>query len=39
VKSRKSLKEVYAMARRRMNPARPRIWTAKRDLEMWKSIA
>ena len=61
----KSLKEVYAMARRRMDPTygrypiyehcmpfdvsraydeasgikQPRIWTAKRDLEMWKSIA
>jgi glyoxylase-like metal-dependent hydrolase (beta-lactamase superfamily II) len=65
VKARKSLKEVYAMARRRMDPTygkypiyehcmpfdvsraydeasgikRPRIWTAKRDIEMWKSIA
>jgi glyoxylase-like metal-dependent hydrolase (beta-lactamase superfamily II) len=65
VKSRKSLKEVYEMARRRMDPAygkypiyehcmpfdvsrafdeasgikHPRVWTAKRDQEMWKSIA
>jgi glyoxylase-like metal-dependent hydrolase (beta-lactamase superfamily II) len=65
VKARKSLKEVYAMARRRMDPTygkypiyehcmpfdvsraydeasgikQPRIWTAKRDVEMWKSIA
>ncbi len=65
VKARKSLKEVYAMARRRMDPTyakypiyehcmpfdvsraydeasgikRPRIWTARRDVEMWKSIA
>ncbi len=65
VKARKSLKEVYAMARRRMDPAygkypiyehcmpfdvsraydeasgikHPRIWTAKRDIEMWKSMA
>jgi glyoxylase-like metal-dependent hydrolase (beta-lactamase superfamily II) len=65
VKARKSLKEVYAMARRRMDPTygkypiyehcmpfdvsraydeasgikRPRIWTAQRDIEMWKSIA
>jgi glyoxylase-like metal-dependent hydrolase (beta-lactamase superfamily II) len=65
VKARKSLKEVYAMARRRMDPAyaqypiyehcmpfdvsraydeasgikHPRIWTARRDLDMWKSIA
>jgi glyoxylase-like metal-dependent hydrolase (beta-lactamase superfamily II) len=65
VKSKKSLKEVYQMARRRMDPAygkypiyehcmpfdvsraydeasgikHPRIWTAKRDVEMWKSIA
>jgi len=65
VKARKSLKEVYAMARRRMDPAygkypiyehcmpfdvsraydeasgikHPRIWTARRDVEMWKSIA
>jgi len=65
VKARKSLKEVYAMARRRMDPTygkypiyehcmpfdvsraydeasgikRPRIWTAKRDIEMWRSIA
>jgi glyoxylase-like metal-dependent hydrolase (beta-lactamase superfamily II) len=61
----KSLKEVYEMARRRMDPTyaqypiyehcmpfdvsraydeasgikHPRIWTAKRDLEMWKAIA
>jgi glyoxylase-like metal-dependent hydrolase (beta-lactamase superfamily II) len=65
VKARKSLKEVYEMARRRMDPAyakypiyehcmpfdvsraydeasgikHPRVWTARRDLEMWKSIA
>jgi glyoxylase-like metal-dependent hydrolase (beta-lactamase superfamily II) len=65
VKARKSLKEVYAMARRRMDPTygkypiyehcmpfdvsraydeasgikHPRIWTARRDLEMWKAIA
>jgi glyoxylase-like metal-dependent hydrolase (beta-lactamase superfamily II) len=65
VKARKSLKEVYAMARRRMDPTyskypiyehcmpfdvsraydeasgikHPRIWTARRDLDMWKSIA
>lgn len=65
VKARKSLKEVYEMARRRMDPTygkypiyehcmpfdvsraydeasgikHPRIWTAKRDVEMWKSIA
>ncbi len=65
VKARKSLKEVYAMARRRMDPAyarypiyehcmpfdvsraydeasgikHPRIWTARRDVEMWKAIA
>jgi glyoxylase-like metal-dependent hydrolase (beta-lactamase superfamily II) len=65
VKARKSLKEVYEMARRRMDPAygkypiyehcmpfdvsraydeasgikHPRIWTARRDIEMWKSIA
>ena len=65
VKARKSLKEVYAMARRRMDPAygkhpiyehcmpfdvsraydeargikHPRIWTAKRDVDMWKAIA
>jgi glyoxylase-like metal-dependent hydrolase (beta-lactamase superfamily II) len=65
VAGRKSLKEVYAMARERMDPKygsypiyehcmpfdvsraydeasgikHPRIWTAKRDLEMWKSIA
>jgi len=65
VKARKSLKEVYVMARRRMDPTyarypiyehcmpfdvsraydeasgikHPRIWTARRDLEMWKAIA
>jgi glyoxylase-like metal-dependent hydrolase (beta-lactamase superfamily II) len=65
VKSGKSLKEVYELARSRMDPTyakypiyehcmpfdvsraydeasgikHPRIWTAKRDLEMWKSIA
>ena len=65
VKGRKSLKEVYEMARRRMDPAygkypiyehcmpfdvsraydeasgikHPRIWTARRDVEMWKTIA
>jgi glyoxylase-like metal-dependent hydrolase (beta-lactamase superfamily II) len=65
VKARKSLKEVYAMARRRMDPTfaqypiyehcmpfdvsraydeasgikHPRIWTAQRDVEMWKAIA
>jgi glyoxylase-like metal-dependent hydrolase (beta-lactamase superfamily II) len=65
VKQRKSLKEVYAAVRRRMDPVyakypiyehcmpfdvsraydeasgikHPRIWTAKRDMEMWKSIA
>ncbi len=65
VRARKSLKEVYAMARRRMDPTyskypiyehcmpfdvsraydeasglkHPRIWTAKRDREMWKAIA
>ena len=65
VKGRKSLKEVYEMARRRMDPAygkypiyehcmpfdvsraydeasgikHPRIWTAKRDVDMWKDIA
>jgi glyoxylase-like metal-dependent hydrolase (beta-lactamase superfamily II) len=65
VKARKSLKEVYAMARRRMDPAyarypiyehcmpfdvsraydeasgikHPRIWTPRRDVEMWKAIA
>jgi glyoxylase-like metal-dependent hydrolase (beta-lactamase superfamily II) len=65
VKARKSLKEVYGMARRRMDPTyakypiyehcmpfdvsraydeasgikHPRIWTAKRDVEMWKAIA
>jgi glyoxylase-like metal-dependent hydrolase (beta-lactamase superfamily II) len=64
VKGRKSLKEVYEMARRRMDPAygkypiyehcmpfdvsraydeasgikHPRIWTARRDVEMWKTI-
>ena len=65
VKAGKSLKEVYEMARRRMDPTygkypiyehcmpfdvsraydeasgikHPRIWTAKRDVDMWKSIA
>ena len=65
VKSGKSLKEVYRLARRRMDPVygrypiyehcmpfdvsraydearglkHPRIWTARRDIEMWKSIA
>jgi len=65
VKARKSLKQVYALARRRMDPTyarypiyehcmpfdvsraydeargikHPRIWTAQRDLEMWKAIA
>jgi glyoxylase-like metal-dependent hydrolase (beta-lactamase superfamily II) len=65
VRRKKSLKEVYALARRRMDPkygrypiyehcmpfdvtraydeasgiTHPRIWTAKRDVEMWKSIA
>jgi glyoxylase-like metal-dependent hydrolase (beta-lactamase superfamily II) len=65
VKARKSLREVYEMARRRMDPTygkypiyehcmpfdvsraydeasgikHPRIWTARRDVEMWKSIA
>ena len=65
VKARKSLKQVYALARRRMDPRyarypiyehcmpfdvsraydeargvkHPRIWTAQRDLEMWKTIA
>jgi glyoxylase-like metal-dependent hydrolase (beta-lactamase superfamily II) len=65
VKARKSLKAVYEMARRRMDPAyarypiyehcmpfdvsraydeasgikHPRIWTAQRDRDMWKSIA
>ena len=65
VKQRKSLKEVYAAVRRRMDPhyakypiyehcmpfdvsraydeasgiKHPRIWTARRDIEMWKSIA
>jgi len=64
VKAGKSLKEVYAMARKRMDPtyakypiyehcmpfdvsraydeasgiAHPRIWTAKRDREMWAAI-
>lgn len=64
VSERKSLKEVYAMARSRMDPEygsypiyehcmpfdvsraydeasgikHPRIWTARRDVEMWKSI-
>ena len=65
VRRKKSLKDVYAMARRRMDPRygsypiyehcmpfdvsraydeasgikHPRIWTARRDVEMWKSIA
>ncbi len=65
VAARKSLKQVYAMTRRRMDPRyaaypiyehcmpfdvsraydeargikHPRIWTAKRDREMWRSIA
>ena len=65
VKAGKSLKEVYASTKRRMDPAygaypiyehcmpfdvsraydeasgiaHPRIWTAQRDIEMWKSIA
>ena len=65
VKARKSLRDVYAMARRRMDPVygkypiyehcmpfdvsrafdeargitHPRIWTARRDREMWKAIA
>ena len=65
VKARKSLKEVYLLARKRMDPVygkypiyehcmpfdvsraydeargikHPRIWTARRDLEMWKTIA
>ncbi len=65
VREGKSLKDVYQMARRRMDPAygkypiyehcmpfdvsraydeasgvrHPRIWTAKRDVEMWKTIA
>jgi glyoxylase-like metal-dependent hydrolase (beta-lactamase superfamily II) len=65
VREGKSLKEVYEMARRRMDPGygkypiyehcmpfdvsrafdeasgikHPRIWTAKRDREMWKTIA
>jgi len=64
VDRKKSLKEVYAMARRRMDPKyakypiyehcmpfdvsracdeargikHPRIWTAQRDLELWKAI-
>ena len=64
VKQRKSLKDVYAAVRRRMDPVygrypiyehcmpfdvsraydeasgikHPRIWTARRDIEMWKSI-
>jgi glyoxylase-like metal-dependent hydrolase (beta-lactamase superfamily II) len=65
VKAGKSLRDVYAMARRRMDPVygkypiyehcmpfdvsrafdeargitHPRIWTARRDREMWKAIA
>lgn len=65
VKQKKSLKDVYAAVRRRMDPVygkypiyehcmpfdvsraydeasgikHPRIWTARRDIEMWKSIA
>lgn len=65
VRRKKGLREVYEMARRRMDPKygkypiyehcmpfdvsraydeasgikHPRIWTAQRDLEMWKSIA
>lgn len=65
VSARKSLKEVYAMTRRKMDPdygaypiyehcmpfdvsraydeargiKHPRIWTARRDREMWKAIA
>jgi len=65
VRSRKSLKQVYELTRRHMDPKygkypiyehcmpfdvsraydeargikRPRIWTAKRDVELWKSIA
>jgi glyoxylase-like metal-dependent hydrolase (beta-lactamase superfamily II) len=65
VRAGKSLKEVYEMARQRMDPTygkypiyehcmpfdvsraydeasgikHPRIWTAKRDVDMWKSIA
>jgi glyoxylase-like metal-dependent hydrolase (beta-lactamase superfamily II) len=65
VAARKSLKEVYALTRRRMDPGygaypiyehcvpfdvsraydeargirHPRIWTAKRDREMWRTIA
>ncbi len=65
MKTRKSLKQVYALARLRMDPRyarypiyehcmpfdvsraydeargikHPRIWTAQRDVEMWKAIA
>jgi glyoxylase-like metal-dependent hydrolase (beta-lactamase superfamily II) len=65
VRARRSLKEVYAATKKKMDPAygrfpiyehcmpfdvsraydearglkHPRIWTAKRDVEMWKSIA
>jgi len=65
VREQKSLKDVYALVRSRMDPTygkypiyehclpfdvsraydeasgikHPRIWTARRDLEMWKSIA
>jgi len=65
IKERRSLRQVYAAARRRMDPVyarypiyehcmpfdvaraydeargikHPRIWTARRDIEMWKSIA
>lgn len=65
VKARKSLREVYALTRKRMDPRyasypiyehcmpfdvsraydeargikHPRIWTAQRDREMWRSIA
>jgi len=65
VRARKALRQVYAMARRRMDPRygaypiyehcmpfdvsraydeargikRPRIWTARRDREMWREIA
>ena len=65
VKAGKSLKEVYELTKRRMDPAygaypiyehcmpfdvsraydeasgiaHPRIWTAQRDIDMWKSIA
>jgi glyoxylase-like metal-dependent hydrolase (beta-lactamase superfamily II) len=65
VQERKSLKEVYQMARQRMDPTygkypiyehcmpfdvsraydeasgikHPRIWTARRDVQMWKQIA